>query len=93
MGFLDEFFDNKRISSSTEQENEHAVIIYFNYGIEGMEKIYELGDKLKDIIEENSLGKYDGHEIAMDYSDGSLYMCQMENPCDVNLIISTCFHW
>ncbi len=76
MGFLDKIFGSKKdlISKSTEQEVEHAVIIHFNYGIEGMEKIYELRDKLKNIIEKNNLGEYDGHEIATDYSDGFLYM-------------------
>tara|TARA_R110002050_G_scaffold129339_2_gene250877 strand:+ start:602 stop:865 length:264 start_codon:yes stop_codon:yes gene_type:complete len=39
-----------------------------------MEKIYELRDKLTNIIEKSNLGEYDGHEIAMDYSDGFLYM-------------------
>ncbi|WP_047414196.1 hypothetical protein [Cellulophaga sp. Hel_I_12] len=76
MGFLDKIFRSKKVSipKSTEQEIEHAVIIHFNYGIEGMEKIYELRDKLKNIIEKNNLGDYDGHEIATDYSDGFLYM-------------------
>ncbi len=76
MGFLDKFFGDKKnpVSKSTEQEIEHAVIIHFNYGIEGMEKIYELRDKLDSIIEKNNLGEYDGHEIATDFSDGFIYM-------------------
>jgi hypothetical protein len=76
MGFLDKIFGIKKdsISKSNEQVNEHAVIIHFNYGIEGMEKIYELREKLTDIIDKNNLGEYDGHEIATDYGDGFLYM-------------------
>ncbi len=62
------------MSPPNEQEIDHAVIIYFNYGIEGMERIYELEDKLESIIETNNLGEYDGHEIATDYSDGILFM-------------------
>lgn len=76
MGFLDKFFGDKKnlVSKSTEQEIEQAVIIHFNYGIEGMEKIYKLRERLESIIEKNHLGEYDGHEIATDYSDGFLYM-------------------
>ncbi|MEM6525639.1 MAG: hypothetical protein AAGF85_01485 [Bacteroidota bacterium] len=55
-------------------EPEHAVIVYFDYGIEGLEPIFELGNKLKKIISDSNVREYDGHEIAMDYSDGSLYM-------------------
>jgi len=53
---------------------EHAVIIYFNYGIESLDPLYNLEDKLTGVIIEKKVGKYDGHEIAMDNSDGSLYM-------------------
>lgn len=53
---------------------EQAVIIYFNYGIQGLDSLIKLGDELEDVIQENKVGEYDGHEIAMDNSDGSLYM-------------------
>lgn len=53
---------------------EHSVVIYFNYGKEENEPFYELSDKLRHIIEEKQLGIYDGHEIAMDNTDGSYYM-------------------
>jgi hypothetical protein len=53
---------------------EHSVIIYFNYGIEDDEPFYNLSDTLRHVIEENNLGLYDGHEIAMDNSDGSFYI-------------------
>ncbi|WP_298903604.1 hypothetical protein [uncultured Psychroserpens sp.] len=76
MGFLDKFFSNKKnkVAKSNESAVEHAVIIYFNYELEGMEHIYALRDKLETAIENNNLGEYDGHEMAIDYSDGSLYM-------------------
>ena len=63
-----------QIKTQTEKEPEHAVIVYFDYGIEGLEPIHQLGDKLEKVISDNNVGEYDGHEIAMDYSDGSLYM-------------------
>ena len=53
---------------------EHAVIIQFNYGIEGLDSLYKLEDDLEAVINEKKAGEYDGHEIAMDNSDGFLYM-------------------
>ena len=78
MSLLSKLFKINSIGRKTEitlnQEPEHAVIIYFDYGIEELEPIHQLGDELEIIISENNVGEYDGHEIAMDYSDGSLYM-------------------
>jgi len=62
------------LSQPNERKNNQSVIIYFDYGLEEMDEIYELGDKLRHILEENKLGEYDGHEVAMDNSDGSLYL-------------------
>jgi hypothetical protein len=53
---------------------EQAVIIEFNYGLKEDEPFYELSDKLRTLVDESGLGEYDGHEIAMDNSDGSFYM-------------------
>ena len=54
--------------------NEQAVIVNFNYGIQGLGPLHKLEKKLEQIIKENKVGEYDGHEIAMDYIDGVLYM-------------------
>ena len=56
------------------QGPEHAVIIRFNYGIEGLEELYLLEHKLEKALQEYNVGEYDGHEIAIDNSDGFLYM-------------------
>ena len=53
---------------------EHAVIIHFNYGIEGLDPLYNLESKLERCLIDNKVGEYDGHEIAIDNSDGFLYM-------------------
>lgn len=75
MGFLDKLFGLKKNESVNNQTVvEHAVIVQFDYGIEGMEELYKLTDRLESIIEENQLGEYDGYEMATDYSDGFLYM-------------------
>ena len=34
----------------------------------------QLEEKLEKVIADNNAGEYDGHEIAVDYSDGILYM-------------------
>lgn len=75
MGFLDNIFDSKESGTTNKkQEAEHAVIVQFDYGKEGMDELYQLRDRLENIIEVEKLGEYDGHEMAMDYSDGFLYM-------------------
>jgi len=54
--------------------NRQAVIIYFNYGLEEDEPFYKLSARLRELVDESGLGEYDGHEMAMDNSDGSFYM-------------------
>ena len=73
MGFFDKLF-GKLQSRQKSNDPEHSVIIRFNYGIEGLEALQGLENKLERIITENKVGEYDGHEIALDYSDGFLYM-------------------
>jgi hypothetical protein len=53
---------------------EHAVIIHFTYYKEDLDPLHNLDRKLEKVIEEKNVGKYDGHEINIDLSDGSLYM-------------------
>ena len=72
MGLLNKKIKKTEISNSANPE--HAVIINFNYGIQGLEQLHELEKKLEIVIKQNSVGEYDGHEIAVDYSDGSIYM-------------------
>lgn len=75
MGFLDKIFGSKKNSiAPSEKQVEHAVIVEFSYGIEGMDALYQLRDKLEGIIERDQLGEYDGHEMAVDYSHGFIYM-------------------
>jgi hypothetical protein len=52
----------------------HAVIVHFMYGLEELDPLYRLEDELAENILLNNAGEYDGHEIAMDNSDGYLYM-------------------
>jgi hypothetical protein len=54
--------------------SEQAVIVQFNYGQTDLNPLYELEDALIAAIEAADAGEFDGNEVAMDGSDGSLYM-------------------
>ncbi len=70
MGFLDKLFGQKKPSST----DEHGVIIHFQYGKEDLDPLHHLERQLEDILTDKTVGDYDGHEIATDYSDGFLYL-------------------
>jgi hypothetical protein len=53
---------------------EQAVIVYFQYGSQDLSRLYELEDRVEAAILKDGAGEYDGHEIAVDGSDGVLYM-------------------
>ena len=53
---------------------EHAVIVSFDYGNTDLSALFELGDQLEQAIDEAKVGEFDGNEIAVDGSDGFLYM-------------------
>jgi hypothetical protein len=53
---------------------EHAVIVHFTYGSTNLERLFELERRLKDAISATGVGEYDGNEVAVDGSDGYLYM-------------------
>ena len=54
--------------------SEHAVIVKFDYGTTDLGSLFELEDQLEFLLEDGSHGEYDGHEIAVDGSDGLLYL-------------------
>ncbi|PWH87049.1 hypothetical protein [Brumimicrobium oceani] len=62
--------DNDPIHSSLKQ----ALFIYFDYGYETTYELYTLMYELIEIIKEKDLGVYDGNELALDHSDGIMYM-------------------
>ncbi len=53
---------------------EHAVIVHFTYGSTDLSRLFELEDRLEEAIEDAAVGEYDGNEIAVDGSDGRLYI-------------------
>jgi hypothetical protein len=54
--------------------SEHAVIVKFDYGSTDLGPLFELEDQLEAVLEGSELGEYDGHEIAVDGSDGLLFL-------------------
>ncbi len=78
MGFFDGLFRKKSSVDLSENQNnsqsEQAVIIQFTYTFQSMDPIYNLGARLEETLLENNIGEYDGHEIAVDYSHGFLYL-------------------
>ena len=76
MGLFD-FFHKKKMETTKEKpkvDNEnHLVVIQFFYGIEDLNELHELEKQLDSNIKTNSLGKYDGHDISLDFGDGYLY--------------------
>ena len=54
--------------------SQHSVIVHFYYGIEELEPLHELEDKLSQVISDQNAGLYDGHEVSMDSIDSFLYM-------------------
>lgn len=54
--------------------SEHAVIIKFEYGSTDLEPLFELEGQLEALLEDGVHGEYDGNEIAVDGSDGFLYL-------------------
>ena len=53
---------------------EHAVIVHFTYGSTNLERLFELERRLEAAISADQAGEYDGNEVAVDGSDGYLYM-------------------
>ena len=53
---------------------EHAVIVRFDYGSKDLAPLFEVEEQLEAAVEAAGAGEYDGNEIAVDGSDGFLYL-------------------
>jgi len=53
---------------------EQAVIVYFDYGSADWKPFFAFEKTLEDAVNHSGAGDYDGNELAVDGSDGSLYM-------------------
>jgi hypothetical protein len=73
MGMLSRLFGKKSTPASSSAE--HAVIAKFDYiGSTDLAPLFELESKLESAIGAAQAGELDGNEVAVDGSDGSLYM-------------------
>jgi hypothetical protein len=53
---------------------EQAVIVHFEYGSTDLNRLFALQDRLEDVLAETKAGELDGNEVAVDGSDGFLYL-------------------
>jgi hypothetical protein len=53
---------------------EHAVMVNFEYEATNLDPLFELEDQLEAILTSTGTGEYDGNEVAVDGSSGTLYM-------------------
>ena len=75
MEILDKLFGNTNIKSTDKvSETLHSVIVYFQYNKDGLAQLNQLESRLEKIIALKKVGVYEGHEIAIDNSDGFLFM-------------------
>lgn len=61
-------------AANTNGEPEHAVIVHFQYGSTDLSRLYALEARLEAAIRAAKAGEFDGDEVAVDGSDGFLYM-------------------
>jgi hypothetical protein len=58
----------------TPAKNEHSVVVHFAYGSTDLKRLFDLEDELEKAILAAGAGEFDGNEVAVDGSDGYLYM-------------------
>jgi hypothetical protein len=61
-------------AENDELPQDQAVLVYFDYGSTDLGPLFVLEDKLEAAINDAGVGEYDGNEIAVDGSDGTLFM-------------------
>lgn len=71
------FFQRKNTASdmpgTSFPAEDHLVVIQFFYGIEDLSELHELEEQLQSNITDAKLGRYEGHDISLDFGDGYLY--------------------
>lgn len=64
----------KDAGSQQAQSEEQSVIVHFEYGNSDWAPFFEFEKTLEASIAAASVGEYDGNELAVDGSDGTLFM-------------------
>jgi len=65
---------SRLFGSKPQPSGDHAVIIHFDYGGTDLDALYALEEQLENAINDAGVGELDGNEVAVDGSDGSLFM-------------------
>ena len=71
MGLLSKLFHSK--SSAGGSPSTQEVSVHFAYGSTNFQILYALQDQLESALLESKLGEFDGHDLATDGSDGTLF--------------------
>jgi hypothetical protein len=72
MGLLSKIFGSRKDVPAGPPVQE--VEVHFSYGSTNFQHVYALEDVLRHAISESAVGKYEGHDVAEDGSDGYFYM-------------------
>lgn len=71
LGIFDKLF---RRAKPPAPSSEHAVLVYFDYGSTDLGALFAVEETLERLIADAEVGELDGNEIAVDGSDGTLFM-------------------
>src|SRR4051812_26478938 len=63
---------NSKVESAG--KHEEAVIVHFDYGTKDWSTFFQFEKEFEDSISAAAVGDYDGNELAVDGSDGSMYI-------------------
>jgi len=72
MGLLSKLFGPKKNSKKGTPEQE--VEVHFSYGSTNFQHLFALDDVLRRLISDAGVGIYEGHDVAVDGSDGQFYL-------------------
>jgi hypothetical protein len=72
MGLLSKIFGAKKLERKGPPVQE--VEVHFSYGSTNFQHLYALEDVLQHAISNADAGKYEGHDVAADGSDGYYYL-------------------
>jgi len=76
MGLFRKLFKKKekKPPKKTPKDYPQTVFIHFDYGMGDLSPLFQLEDELEEVISNQQVGIYDGHEIAIDGADGILFI-------------------
>jgi hypothetical protein len=72
MGLLSKIFERKESSAPSPAVQE--VEVHFSYGSTNFQHLYALEDVIRHAISDAAVGKYEGHDVSEDGSDGYYYL-------------------